>query len=191
MMTEITLTFFTDLLAVIVPIVSFLSILSLLLFIPLGLYPRTRYISLNFFLAFKWVIGSTVWLWSAFILLQKGGILFLIMGLFFAVVGVIPLAFLSSLFTLDIIEMIRFSVMFLLYAFTIVYIAYLIGKMSQDKGARQRTGPRARASNRNFRQQTSQEKSSNSSERPSVVIDPSDDFFDNLPEAEQHDPEKD
>ncbi|MGK0182554.1 MAG: hypothetical protein ACI9YB_001854 [Halioglobus sp.] len=186
-MTEEALSLFQEIHKLTAPAVSILALLALLVFGPMGFYPQTRTISLKYFVGFKWIFGCSIWLWSAYLLLQKGGIFLLVVGMFFAVLGVIPLAFLSTLLTLDIVELLRLLSMFITYMVTTLYIGYLAAKITLAHPAGQRRQARGQPSS--------------SKVRSSIVVDvtpgdgqktfrhPSKDFFDNLPEAERHDEE--
>lgn len=185
-MTEAALSFFQDIHELIAPAISLLTLLALLVFGPMGLYPQTRPASFKYFMGFKWIFGCSIWLWSAYLLLQKGGIFLLAIGMFFAVLGVIPLAFLAAVFTFDIVEIFRLLSMFTTYIVTTLYLGYLATKIALDQPGRQRRQTRTRSS-------------SGSKVRSSIVVDvtpgedqksfrhPSKEFFDNLPEAERHD----
>src|ERR1700730_13449361 len=73
-------------------------VICVLVLAPLGLFRKTRGISaMGYFIA-SYIFGTNLFIFSVLVVLQIWGVTALIIGLLFAGVGVLPVAFLASIF---------------------------------------------------------------------------------------------
>ena len=70
---------------------------SLLVLLPLSLLRRTRTFACAAILIASWVLAAVVWLWSVIITYTIWGWIGIIIGIFLAGVGVVPVALLATL----------------------------------------------------------------------------------------------
>jgi hypothetical protein len=82
-----------------VSIFSITFIVSIFILLPLGIFKKTRLISSNGLLIASYVFGTTLWVWSFLLSYALWGFLGLLIGLFIAGIGVIPIAVLATLFS--------------------------------------------------------------------------------------------
>jgi len=80
------------------PVFGFAFMLVLFVFIPLGLIRKTRGFASSALMIASFVFGTTVWLFSIGIAFGLLGWFWLIVGLGFAGLGVVPVAFFGALF---------------------------------------------------------------------------------------------
>jgi len=78
---------------------TILTFVSLLIFIPLLLFRVTRIWGGSALFFVSWIFGATLWLFSFFVTYELWGFLGLFIGLFLLGIGVIPVAFIASLFS--------------------------------------------------------------------------------------------
>lgn len=71
---------------------------SILLFLPLAFFPKTRGFSALGLLIASYVFGATLWVWAFLLTYRLWGLTALLIGLFMAGVGVVPIAMLATLF---------------------------------------------------------------------------------------------
>lgn len=71
---------------------------SVLVFLPLAAFRKTRGFSGAGFYATSYVFGATLWVWSFLLTYALWGGIALFIGLFFAGVGVVPIAMLATAF---------------------------------------------------------------------------------------------
>lgn len=72
--------------------------ITLLLFVPLALLPATRGVSGNGLVIASHVFGLILWLWGMAITYQMWGLFWLVVGLGFFGVGVVPIAMIAVVF---------------------------------------------------------------------------------------------
>ena len=84
--------------AILQPIFGFAFLLVLFVFVPLGLIRKTRGFAVPALMLSSYVFGATVWLLSVVVAFTLLGWFWLIVGLLFAGVGVMPVAFFGALF---------------------------------------------------------------------------------------------
>ena len=73
-------------------------LIDLILFIPLGLFQKTKGVSAIGMMISSYIYGSTLWLWSVIIVYEIWGTTIMIIGLIFMGVGVVPMAFIAVIF---------------------------------------------------------------------------------------------
>lgn len=79
------------------PIFGIASMLVIFVFIPLGLFKRTRGFSAGALMISSFIFGFTTWLFSAAVTFGLLGWFWLIVGLLFAGLGVAPLGIIAAL----------------------------------------------------------------------------------------------
>jgi hypothetical protein len=72
-------------------------VLDVLIFLPLGIFKKTKGISAFGFLLSSYIYGLTLWLWSFLLTLSIWGTIAVYVGLFVVGVGVIPIAMLATI----------------------------------------------------------------------------------------------
>ena len=82
----------------IAPFASIGLTVAILILLPMAIFRKTRIIAGSGFLIWSYVVGATIWFWSAAIALILWGIWGLVIGFFLAGVGVVPIAFVAGLF---------------------------------------------------------------------------------------------
>lgn len=87
------------------PIIATISgivfIISILIFLPLGLFHKTRSFAGNGLVIASWIIGFSTWIWSFLLTYSFWGFFGLFVGLIFAGIGVLPIAIIASLFNAE------------------------------------------------------------------------------------------
>lgn len=71
---------------------------SIILFLPLAFFQKTRGFSALGLLVASYVFGATLWVWAFLLTYSLWGLTALLIGLFMAGVGVVPIAILATLF---------------------------------------------------------------------------------------------
>ncbi len=80
------------------PISVWTFIVCVLILVPLALFKRTReWAGLGFYIG-SFVFGISMWVWCSIITLVLAGIGYLVAGILFAGIGVVPIAFFALLF---------------------------------------------------------------------------------------------
>jgi len=74
-------------------------VLDILIFLPLGIFRKTKGVSACALIVSSYVYGLTLWFWSLCLAYLLWGIFAVVVGLFIAGVGVVPIAILASAFT--------------------------------------------------------------------------------------------
>jgi hypothetical protein len=72
-------------------------VVCVLVVLPLGLFRKTRGISATSYVIASYIFGTNLFIFSVLVVLQIWGVVALIIGLVFAGVGVLPVAFLASI----------------------------------------------------------------------------------------------
>jgi len=83
---------------VLTTVVGFITILGLPVLLVLAAIPASRFIAGGGFVVASYFYGATLWIWSFFFTLQTWGWFAVIVGVFMAGVGVVPIAILAALF---------------------------------------------------------------------------------------------
>jgi len=104
------------------------TFISLFIFIPLLLFKTTRMWGGNALFFVSWIFGTTLWLFSFFATYELWGFLGLFIGLFFLGIGVIPVAFIASLFSGEWMMLAGITYMIILTFGTRFLGAYIIEK---------------------------------------------------------------
>jgi hypothetical protein len=77
---------------------SWTLLVTLVLFVPLAIFPSTRGASGNGIVIASYIFGTILWLWAMAITYSVWGMFALILGLMFFGVGVVPVAILAVIF---------------------------------------------------------------------------------------------
>jgi hypothetical protein len=81
-----------------VRIMAFFIIVSLFILSPLSFFKKTRGIAGTGLFFLSYIFGATLWVWSFLLTYTLWGTLALVIGLFIAGIGVIPIAILATVF---------------------------------------------------------------------------------------------
>jgi hypothetical protein len=114
-------------------VVAFFILLAyILIFTPLAFFRKTRPASAFAFYIGSFVFGINLWIGSFVITLVLAGLGWLILGLFFAGVGVVPIAFIALLLNEEWINLFEFAGMIVM-VFGFRILGLWLGSKCEDK----------------------------------------------------------
>jgi len=117
------------------PWVSFSNAITVLVIVPicliLAIFKKTRgFGSVGLFLC-SYVVGITLWIWSLILSYTMAGIVWMIMGLLFGGIGIVPIALIASLLRMEWLIAIEIIVLAIIAFALRSFGIFLTGKASQ------------------------------------------------------------
>jgi hypothetical protein len=121
------------------PSLSLISKVALLciaiVFIPLAAFSRTRAIAGLGIFAASYAFGLMLWVWSLILTYKLWGIFAVILGLFFAGVGIVPIAILATLFNAQWSTLGELLLLMIFVPVSRSFGLYLTAKAARDRNA--------------------------------------------------------